>query len=78
MLCRLMTGLGPAKVSTIDTFTQMVTGDFINDGRTEDYFRNHAKGVRQFLRVEPIERAPISSKSGFDHLFGGYPHKNVR
>jgi hypothetical protein len=69
-------GLGPAKVSTIDTFTQMVTGDFINDGRTEDYFRNHAKGAVSFYGANLL-RGTHQFKIGFDHLFGGYPHKNV-
>ena len=69
-------GLGPAKVSTIDTFTQFVTGDFINDGRTEDYFRNHAKGAVSFYGANLLT-GTHQFKIGFDHLFGGYPHKNV-
>ena len=28
-------GTGPAKVSTIDTFTQFVTGDIINDNESK-------------------------------------------
>ncbi len=67
--------LGPAKTSTIDTFTQFVTGDFINDGRIEDYFRNHTKGSVSFFGSN-MGKGTHQVKVGFDHLFGGYPHKN--
>ena len=42
-------GTGTAKVSTIDTVTQFVTGTHLSDNRVEDYFRNHAKGSVSFF-----------------------------
>lgn len=69
-------GLGPAKTSTIDTFTQFVTGDFLNDGRVEDYFRNHTKGSVSLFGSN-WGKGTHQLKIGFDHLFGGYPHKNA-
>ncbi len=68
-------GLGGPKVSTTDTFTQMNTGDFLNDGRVEDYFRNHTKGSVTLFGSN-LWRGSHQFKIGFDHLFGGYPHKN--
>ena len=77
LLCvaRRTTISGPAKTSTTDTFTQFVTGDFINDGRIEDYFRNHTKGSVSFFGSN-MGKGTHQLKVGFDHLFGGYPHKN--
>ena len=67
-------GTGTAKVSTIDTFTQYVTGTHLSDNRVEDYFRNHAKGSANFFGSNFI-RGTHQIKTGFDYLFGGYPHK---
>jgi hypothetical protein len=62
------------KVSTVDTVTQFVTGDHLSDQRVEDYFRNHTKGSISFYGADFI-RGSHQLKAGFDHLFGGYPHK---
>ena len=71
----LYDGTGPSKTSTTDTFTQMVAGDFINDMRVEDYFRNHTKGSVSLFGSN-WGQGTHQLKLGFDHLFGGYPHKN--
>jgi Carboxypeptidase regulatory-like domain len=67
-------GTGTAKVSTIDTATQYVTGTHLSDNRVEDYFRNHAKGSVSFFGSNFI-KGTHQLKTGFDYLFGGYPHK---
>jgi hypothetical protein len=67
-------GTGTAKVSTIDTFTQFVTGTHLSDNRVEDYFRNHAKGSLSLFGSDFI-KGTHQLKTGFDYLFGGYPHK---
>ncbi len=67
-------GTGTAKVSTIDTATQYVTGTHLSDNRVEDYFRNHAKGSVSFFGSDFI-KGTHNLKTGFDYLFGGYPHK---
>ena len=63
------------KVATIDTVTQYVTGDHLSDERTEDYFRNHAKGSLSLFGGNFLT-GTHQIKTGFDYLFGGYPHKN--
>jgi hypothetical protein len=67
-------GTGTAKVSTIDTATQFVTGTHLSDNRVEDYFRNHAKGSVSFFGSNFL-KGTHQIKTGFDYLFGGYPHK---
>lgn len=67
-------GTGTAKVSTIDTATQFVTGTHLSDNRVEDYFRNHAKGSMSFFGSNFL-KGTHQVKTGFDYLFGGYPHK---
>src|SRR5688572_15650252 len=67
-------GTGTAKVSTIDTVTQFVTGTHLSDNRVEDYFRNHAKGSVGFFGSNFL-KGTHQVKTGFDYLFGGYPHK---
>jgi hypothetical protein len=67
-------GTGTAKVSTIDTVTQFVTGTHLSDNRVEDYFRNHAKGSASFFGSNFL-KGTHQVKTGFDYLFGGYPHK---
>ena len=67
-------GTGTAKTSTIDTATQYVTGTHLSDNRVEDYFRNHAKGSVSFFGSNFI-KGTHQLKTGFDYLFGGYPHK---
>jgi hypothetical protein len=67
-------GTGTAKVSTIDTATQFVTGTHLSDNRIEDYFRNHAKGSLSLYGANFI-KGTHQLKTGFDYLFGGYPHK---
>jgi hypothetical protein len=67
-------GTGTAKVSTIDNQTQYVTGTHLSDNRIEDYFRNHAKGSLSFFGSNFI-KGTHQLKTGFDYLFGGYPHK---
>jgi hypothetical protein len=67
-------GTGTAKVSTIDTVTQFVTGTHLSDNRVEDYFRNHAKGSVSFFGSNFL-KGTHQIKTGFDYLFGGYPHK---
>ena len=67
-------GTGTAKVSTIDTATQFVTGTHLSDNRVEDYFRNHAKGSVSFFGSNFL-KGSHQLKTGFDYLFGGYPHK---
>ncbi len=67
-------GTGTAKVSTIDTGTQFVTGTHLSDNRVEDYFRNHAKGSVSFFGSNFL-KGTHQIKTGFDYLFGGYPHK---
>lgn len=62
------------KVSTVDTVTQFVTGDHLSDQRVEDYFRNHTKGSVIFYGSNFL-KGSHQVKVGFDHLFGGYPHK---
>ena len=62
------------KVSTVDTSTQFVTGDHLSDQRVEDYFRNHTKGSLTFFGGNAFG-GTHQVKTGFDHLFGGYPHK---
>jgi Carboxypeptidase regulatory-like domain/TonB dependent receptor len=63
------------KVATIDTVTQYVSGDHLSDERTEDYFRNHAKGSLTLFGSNFLT-GTHQIKTGFDYLFGGYPHKN--
>jgi hypothetical protein len=70
----LYEGTGTPKVSTIDTFTQFVTGTHLSDNRVEDYFRNHAKGSVSIFGSEFL-KGTHQFKAGFDYLFGGYPHK---
>ena len=67
-------GTGTAKVSTIDSATQFVTGTHLSDNRIEDYFRNHAKGSVSFFGSN-FGTGSHQLKTGFDYLFGGYPHK---
>jgi hypothetical protein len=67
-------GTGTAKVSTIDTVTTFVTGTHLSDNRIEDYFRNHAKGSISLFGSNFL-RGTHNLKTGFDYLFGGYPHK---
>ena len=67
-------GTGTAKVSTIDTGTQFVTGTHLSDNRVEDYFRNHAKGSVSFFGSNFL-KGTHQLKTGFDYLFAGYPHK---
>ena len=67
-------GTGTAKVTTIDTVTQFVTGTHLSDTRVEDYFRNHAKGSVSFFGSNFL-KGTHQIKTGFDYLFGGYPHK---
>jgi len=67
-------GTGTAKVSTIDTVSQFVTGTHLSDNRIEDYFRNHAKGSISLFGSNFL-KGTHNLKTGFDYLFGGYPHK---
>jgi hypothetical protein len=67
-------GTGTAKISTIDTATQFVTGTHLSDNRIEDYFRNHAKGSMSVFGSNFL-KGTHQLKTGFDYLFGGYPHK---
>ncbi len=64
------------KVATIDDSTQYVTGDHLSDQRVEDYFRNHFKGSVSIFGSDFIGPGTHQVKTGFDYLFGGYPHKN--
>ena len=64
------------KVATIDDSTQYVTGDHLSDQRVEDYFRNHFKGSVSIFGSDFIGPGTHQLKTGFDYLFGGYPHKN--
>src|SRR5687768_15794426 len=70
----LYEGTGTPGVSTIDTGTQFVTGTHLSDNRIEDYFRNHAKGSVSFFGSNCL-KGTHQLKTGFDYLFGGYPHK---
>jgi hypothetical protein len=65
---------GTPGVSTLDTATQFVTGTHLSDNRIEDYFRNHAKGSVSFFGSNFLSGSH-QFKTGFDYLFGGYPHK---
>ncbi len=67
-------GTGTPGVSTIDTFTQFVTGVHLSDNRIEDYFRNHFKGSVSLFGSNFL-KGSHQIKTGFDYLFGGYPHK---
>ena len=64
------------KVATIDDTTQFVTGDHLSDQRVEDYFRNHLKGSFSVFGSRFAGPGTHQIKTGFDYLFGGYPHKN--
>ena len=67
---------GPAKVSTIDTFTQVVTGDFTGAGRDEMYFRHHGKGSLSWYKADLL-KGNHQFKTGFDIMESGYPHSNI-
>jgi hypothetical protein len=55
------------KVSTIDTFTQMVTGDALQDGTNLKRWRNHVKGSTTMFKSNLLG-GTHQVKVGFDYL----------
>jgi hypothetical protein len=55
------------KVSTIDTFTQMVTGDALQDGTNLQRWRNHVKGSATMFKSNFLG-GTHQIKGGFDYL----------
>lgn len=66
----------PGKVATIDTFTQLTSGDWTSDGRREDRARYHSKGSLTYYRSD-LFKGNHEFKAGFDFLQSSLNIRNL-
>lgn len=66
----------PGKVATLDTFTQMTSGDWTSDGRREDRARYHTKGTMTWYRSNLLG-GNHELKTGFDYLQSSLNIRNL-